>query len=473
VLTRLLLRFARPLLVTGFCRDCAARHLSAFCLFLLCLFLPGRLISPVWAHTSGAQAQLFLTRRATPQEIAARNTHGKYEPANGCYLGAFIDFDPSLKRPLLDQNRTPHQDPAAFEEIVQKSHAMYFFYVGYGHPVPLDWIRWMGAHGKYVHVALEPNDGLKYVRDDAYLRKMADGFARSGAKIFLRFGSEMNGDWVAYNNPVQFRAKFKLVHDVMKKRAPNVAMVWCPYTFPRPGIEAYYPGDDATDWVGVNLYSVTYHNNDLKSPSEYEHPCDLLSWIYDKYAARKPFMICEFGATHYADCEARPRADFATRKIETLYMALPRLFPRVKAINYFDSNNIQFTDHAKNNYAVTDDPVVLASYRNAIRSPYFLDRPLPDNAPPLSAPVPMPLRKGELLKGNVELSCFARTPGDRPTARYKVDGIPIYKANQPNLWTCLWDAGSVTPGRHNLTLEVFSTKGKLVASQSLSIVTAR
>ena len=129
-------------------------------------------------------------------------------------------------------------------------------------------------------------------------------------------------------------------------------------------IEAYYPGDDATDWVGVNMYSVTYHNNSLQAPSRIR--ASLRSAVVDlrhAYAARKPFMICEFAATHYADCDRPPRVDFATRKIETLYAALPRLFPRVKAINYFDSNNIQFTDHANNNYSVTDDPVVLASYR--------------------------------------------------------------------------------------------------------------
>ena len=448
------------------------RSATRFLAVLLCLLCGAFCLhsSSAEASEGGAQGRLFLNRVPTTQEIARRDTHGKFEPAWGCYLGAFIDFDPSLKRPIKDQNRTLHQDPAAFEPIVQKPHPMYFFYLGYGHPAPLDWIRGLSMRGKLVHVALEPNDGLKRVNDDAYLQKLADGFARSGAKIFLRFGSEMNGDWVAYHDPTEYRRAFRVVHDVMRRRAPNVAMVWCPYTFPRPGIEAYYPGDDATDWVGVNMYSVTYHNNDLKAPSENEHVCDLLSWIYNKYAASKPFMICEFGATHYAECEGRPRVDFATRKIETLYAALPRLFPRVKAINYFDSNNIQFTDHAKNDYAVTDDPQVLASYQAGIRAPYYLDRILPDQAPP--PPMPMPLRAGEALRGKVELSCFARSPGDQPTVVYKVDGKPVYKAARAGLWACVWDAGSVKAGRHVLTLEVYSTKGRRVATQTVSVVTS-
>lgn len=485
---------------------------SVFLRFTVFFFLFLTVVAVPAAHSAqSAQAKLFITRPPTPSEIKARDTHGKFEPAIGCYLGAFIDFDPSLKSPVSlpitdlqpprqlvlpaknNFTNTPdrskqtapkmakHQDPAAFETLVQKPHAIYFFYVGYGHPVPFAWIRWLGEHGKLVHVALEPNDGLKKVQDDAYLSKLADGFASTGAKIFLRFGSEMNGDWVSYyHDPAEFRAKFRLVHHVMHKRAPNVAMVWCPYTpyqvhlpLPFGRIEDYYPGDDGTDWVGVNMYSVTYHNNNLNFPGENEHPCDLLAEVYDRYAARKPFMICEFAATHYVDCEKKTRADFATRKIETLYMALPRLFPRVKAINYFDSNNIQFTDHVNNDYSVTNDANVLNSYHNCIRSPYFIERPQPTPAPPFSAAIPMPLRKGELLRGTVEISCFARAPGDRLRVRYKIDGYQIYTADQPLLWTCLWDAGSVKPGRHTLSLEVYDIYEKRVASQTLSVLTAR
>ena len=42
------------------------------------------------------QAILYLTRPLTAQEVARRNTHARFEPPVGCYLGAFIDFDGSL-----------------------------------------------------------------------------------------------------------------------------------------------------------------------------------------------------------------------------------------------------------------------------------------------------------------------------------------------------------------------------------------
>lgn len=458
----------------------AARRLPTACLCIVYALLahpPAEAGEPALPIRK-AQALLYLTRRPTPGEMAARDTRARYEPPVGCYLGAFIDFDPALKRPYRDINQTDHQDPTAFEASVGKLHASYFFYLGYGKPAPLDWIRSLASRNKFVHVALEPNDGLARVRDDAYLRKLADDFRRSGAKIFLRFASEMNGDWTNYHkNPREYRKKFRLVYSVMHRRAPNVALVWCPYTMPNWNIPDYYPGDDATDWVGVNLYSVTFHNNDRRCPCEYEHTADMLTPVYNLYSRRKPIMICEYAATHYASCEKRPRQDFALRKILTLYTALPRLFPRVKCINYFDGNAIHFAgDHAYNDYSVTDDAIVNGIYRNAVSPDYYLPTILPDSRPnPWHMPpmIPMPLRAGELLRGKVVLSCWARTPSDLLSVRYRLDGRIIYKANRPDRWQHVWDAGSVPPGRHVLTLEAVRRNGSVAASQKVSVRTAR
>ncbi|HLJ56681.1 MAG TPA: glycosyl hydrolase, partial [Chthonomonadaceae bacterium] len=206
--------------------------------------------------TGRPEARLYLVRQPTTAEAARLNTHAKYEPAVGCYLGAYIDFDATLTERVRDETGTAHASPTAFEAVAGKLHAMYFFYMGYGKRLPLDWVRELARQGKMVHIALEPNRGLGEVRDDAYLRRLADELKQSGARVFLRFASEMNGKWTRYHgNPGLYRAKFRLVHDVMRKRAPNVAMVWCPYATPRWNITEYYPGDDATDWVGVNMYS--------------------------------------------------------------------------------------------------------------------------------------------------------------------------------------------------------------------------
>lgn len=447
-------------------------RLWSVALVVLALSPPARSAAPSGLRknaggTPGAQAILYLQRKATARETAERDTKAKYEPEFGCYLGGYIEFDKTIKRKIVDFDRVQRRDPSQFEERVGKPHAMYFFYVGYGRNLPLGYIRWLAAHDKFVHIALEPNDGLDKVRDDAYLQRIADELAASKARVFLRFGSEMNGEWTNYHEPKQFREKFRLVHAVMRKRAPNVAMVWCPYATPVRNIPDYYPGDDATDWVGVNMYSVIYHNNKLTAPCDTEHPNDLLATVYNRYAARKPMMVCEFAATHFSECDQRWRPDFAALKIGTLYRALPRLYPRVKAINYFDLS----TDGVHNNYSVTDDPSILEAYRRSTSPPYYLSGG-PSTAT-ANAPVPMPIRKGEMLRGNVDLSCFARGPSDKVSVRYLVDGVTIYKAAHPIDWPCTWDAGSVAPGRHVLALEVFGERGRKVASQTVSVLTSR
>ncbi len=443
----------------------------ALWLFRICFVFSFHDFSAAQSPWSRPQACLYVTQDSTGLVPGARLA--KYEPPAGCYLGAFIDFDGSLHEGYRDVNGSVHHEPEPFEAIVGKPHAMYFFYLGYGRPLPMDWVGRLAAAGKFVHIALEPNGGLSKVHDDAYLHELADDMALTRAKIFLRFASEMNGDWTNYHkDPKEYRRKFRLVYRVMHQRAPNVALVWCPYTSPRRNMEAYYPGDDATDWVGVNMYSVTYHNNKLTMPAEQEHPCDLLGPIYARYSRSKPFMICEFAATHYAACEHRERIEFAERKIAALYTALPRLFPRVKCINYFDSNNIKFVStHGYNDYSVTDHPVIKAAYETVIRSPYFLSAPFEPGASPIRLPIPSRILSDQLLHGNVTLSGWASNGPDACTLVYKVDGRLIYKTSRPTLWDVPWNAGSVPAGRHTLSLEIRNQYDRTVARQSLRIRT--
>ncbi len=419
------------------------------------------------------EAILTLVRPPTRAELTARNSHAKYEPRAGCYLGAYIDFDGTLKPFYTDTSKTEHRDPGTFENFVNRAHAMYFFYLGYGKPLPLDWVTWLHTHNKFVHIALEPNNGLKAVKNDRYLQKLADDMARSHARIFLRFASEMNGKWTAYHgDPTKYREAFRLVHDVMAKRAPNVAMVWCPYFMPSEPIQEYYPGDQFVDWVGVNMYSVTYHNNSLRAPCSEEHPCDMLDTVYKRYAAIKPIMICEYGATHLAACDATPVPDFAIRKLSSLYNSLPAKYPRVKAINYFDSNTLQFAaDLAYNDYSVTNDEHIRSAYNLAVSGSYFLDRPQPwpDNRA-ASPPVAMPIKDGDVLRGNVEIGCWARTPSDRLSVRYLIDNFVVYSADEPDRWTFFWPADKAAIGKHKLMLKILNSHGRTIAEQAHTVI---
>lgn len=285
----------------------------------------------------------------------------KFEPEAGCYVGAFVEKDSAVLGDL-----------SKFEHLVEKKHATYFTYVGYGLPFPRQWVAKVKAAGSAPHIAFEPNDGLEKVVDGPYLRGWARDAYAADCPIFLRFASEMNGNWAAYSgSPKRYIEKFRLVHDVMEAEAPNVAMVWTTFATPQSNIGSYYPGDDYVDWVGINIYSVYYHDGDPTKPADQEDPADFLRYIYRKFADRKPIQVSEFAATHFCRVAGRDTSDFATEKMLRFYRALRTEFPRVKAINWFSLDTIAW-GLADNNYSLLDSPKVLETYRELVKDSYFL-----------------------------------------------------------------------------------------------------
>lgn len=294
----------------------------------------------------------------------------KYEPEKGTYLGAYIV-----------QDVITNDDPVLFNEMTGKTHASFFRYVGYGRMVPQDWLDKVIAAGAAPHIALEPNNGLEEVQDDAYLRDLARQLASVEGPVFLRYASEMNGDWAAYSgDPELFVEKWKLVHGVMREEAPNVMMVWTVFTFPQNAILWYYPGDDYVDWVGVNIYNVVYHNNNLNHRADHQDPLELLDYVYDTFSHRKPIQISEYGATHYTTTDETEYVDFAVEKISRLYTGLISKYPRVKSIFYFNTNNLVNAPLGRriNDYSITNHEVVLEAYRQAVAPDHYLTSMGPD-----------------------------------------------------------------------------------------------
>jgi len=288
----------------------------------------------------------------------------KYEPPEGTYLGAYVYQDTLINGDMKEFNR-----------LTGKKHASFFRYVGYGQPLPQNWIEQLKEVGAAAHIAWEPNEGLDKVKDDEYLRGFARKLKETGIPVFLRFASEMNGDWTAYSgDPKKYIEKWRLVHDVMEEEAPNVMMVWTVFTFPQSTILKFYPGDEYVDWVGVNIYNVVYHNDNIKHRADHEDPLELLDYVYNNFSRRKPIQISEYGATHYTTTDGKYYVDFAIQKITRMYNGIKTKYPRVKSIFYFDVNNLVNAPEGRriNNYSITDDERILKTYSELIKDPHFL-----------------------------------------------------------------------------------------------------
>src|SRR5690606_34134382 len=130
-----------------------------------------------------------------------------------------------------------------FNKMTGKQHSVFFTYHKYGNPFPTAFAENVKTAGGALQLALEPSSGLDAVKEDDYLIQFAKDAAKADVPIFLRHASEMNGSWVKWpGNPQKYVAKFRLVHDVMEKYAPNVAMVFSPSSDPKQTIDDYYPG---------------------------------------------------------------------------------------------------------------------------------------------------------------------------------------------------------------------------------------
>lgn len=416
------------------------------------------------------QMSVGLITPRPPERL--RNDLAMYEPEEGCYLGAYIDLASELQQVYVDQNGRSRKLPSEFEAIVGRPHAMYFFYLGYGKPLPLDWVRKLTAQNKFVHIALEPNEGLERVQDDRYLQDLADAMRESGARIFLRFASEMNGTWVKYHgDPDLYIEKWRLVTRVMRERAPNVAMVWCPYERPVGNIPDYYPGDDYVDWVGINFYSVTYFNQDRKTPAFHMKPREKLSYIYERYSARKPIMICEYATTHFSALEQKNLSAFAIHNIRSLYSDLQTMFPRVKAINYFNTNNLELEHRQNNNYSVTHDLEVLQAYREAIKPDYFLSSP-PDGLISGPGDEHRTLTSGVTLKGRNKIYFWPSDPKRVSTIELYLNGERISTMRGTADWFTTLYTPSFKPGEQTLNWRAFGPGGELLAQDELRVTIA-
>ena len=427
--------------------------------------------------------------RAAPSPAPVPNANArlaKFEPLSGCYIGAFIERDSTVKGSI-----------PTFEELTKKKHASYFTYVGYGRPFPRDWVQKVARNGGAPHIAFEPNDGLDMVADSAYLRAWARDAARTKVPIFLRWASEMNGPWTKYGGkPDQYRAKFALVAKIMKQEAPNVAMVWTPFAKPTSSIESYFPGDEWVDWVGMNIYSVFVHNGDRNRPSADEDPVEFLRFIYDNYSNRKPVHISEFAATIYCKGTEESTVDFAIAKANRFYSALRDDFPRVKSVNWFCLDTVK-AGLAHNNYSLLADGRMLAAYRELVADDHFLshvafnparwNRPIGatttlDNsaltfgdddedllvdsaavAGTITEPFLRGLKNGDLVTDDLQLWAQLPTGMDASGVIWKVDGRTVALSNTRPLKQTIPRARFVE-GSHTAQVVVLTRDGRQIPS---------
>lgn len=416
------------------------------------------------ASDIATDVRVFRVRQADKGETNKLYTGAPLEPIIGCYLGAFIDRDDALGGKYFDENWQEHRSSADFERLTGKKHASYFMYVKYGQKFPSKWVEQLKAEGAIPHIAWEPKS-LGDVKDDAYLQSWGAALRKLEWPVFIRFAGEMNGSWVPYHgNPALYKQKFALVHRALHRASPRVALIWCVNSVPLGNIDDYYPGDEHCDWVGINVYSVPYFDNNLARPAFNASPLTLLDPIYKKYAVRKPIAICEFAASFRAKIDGQTRISLAQNKMALLYSALPLLYPRIKLIDWFSMDTVRHAEPGRklNNFQLTLHKEMLGMYGALTTDPYFMTGPehLAEQRPMLGRE----LQKSESFTGTARLAVWVKTYVARPKVYARLNGKIIYAQARPGAHALDLDLKGLK-GQQKLEVLVYDETGRFIVNR--------
>jgi mannan endo-1,4-beta-mannosidase len=179
-------------------------------------------------------------------------------------------------------------------------------------------------------------------RYDPYIAQFATEARDWGHPFFLRPNWEMNGNWFPWselangNGRGQYVAAWRHIHDIfLAAGAANVTWVWCPYAdtekrLKKAPLKRFYPGDAYVDWTCLDAYN--WGRNPV-NPKPWRSFDELVDPSYleltKKVAPRKPLMLGEFATSPFGGHKAQ--------WIRQMFEKLPRKYPRVRALVYFDT----------------------------------------------------------------------------------------------------------------------------------------
>ncbi|MFW0776073.1 glycoside hydrolase family 26 protein [Paenarthrobacter nitroguajacolicus] len=294
------------------------------------------------------------------------------------------------------------------------------------------------ANGGTMLLTLEPKEGLAAVTLEK-ADELASTLARynnAGVSVIVRFAHEMNGSWYAWGQqPVAYVAAYQRIAEAVHSKTAGSAMMWAPnygggYPFSGGQYQAlagtpdfaaldtdkdgtvtgaddpyapYYPGDDAVDWVGMSLYhwgnTYPWGANVIPEPGKFLQQLtgtyngaggnDLaVPDFYAEYgtARNKPVAIPETAALAVASGAGDNVLAIKEAWWGQLFdPAIPRGYPALKMINWFEWDKKEVEVKATVDWTATKDPQVRAAYTTALPG-WFTFAEAPTECTPAESP---------------------------------------------------------------------------------------
>jgi hypothetical protein len=202
-------------------------------------------------------------------------------------------------------------------------------------------------------------DGIAAGGYDSYLHKAASLAKTLPFEVMIRFGHEMNGDWYGWSGtPTAYVNAWRHVVSVFREDgATNVKWVWSPtvdygsYSFAQ-----YFPGDQWVDYVALDGYN---WGTAGVGTNKWESLHDVFASSYAKITqlSSKPVIFAETSSSEAG-------GDKASWIREGFLKAVPRDFPRVSAVIWFDRD-------AEEDWRIATSGAALAAYREVVASTLY------------------------------------------------------------------------------------------------------
>jgi mannan endo-1,4-beta-mannosidase len=274
-----------------------------------------------------------------------------------CGLASLIPPAEAELPPLVDRVKVgayvhlqgqPYRDPVARQdletlesEIGKLDLVHYFFTWGRAFDEALT----SNVDGRDLMLSMKPEGDLVQRiaggEQDGYIDRFAEQARGYGKPVYLRFGHEMNGEWMTYSaahpdgpSADQFVAAWRhLVDRFRAQGAANVRFVWSPNEkdFPdRAGnrMEDYWPGEPYVDVAGFDGYNWT-DREPVRGDGSNRSFEEVVAAPYHRIAqlTSKEIWLCEFGTVDPG--KGRWFRDmFSSRK-----------FPRLTGVVYFSEDD--------------------------------------------------------------------------------------------------------------------------------------
>ena len=286
-------------------------------------------------------------------------------------------LEPGGHRILHGAGQSPEEFRAYFNAVGEHKPTIYMSYLGLQEK-PADIAAYFtGLKTEldgYGDIYLVPEIGLSMTNDgnpgqhyedkvakgdfDANIEAVCDGLAQLGRPAFLRIGYEFDGSWNGYQ-PEPYKAAWKRIVDRLRAHGlNNVATVWC-IGAQSPDYMKYYPGDDAVDWWGIDLFSV-----DQLAPRGFSN-----DFVHAAAQHGFPVIVCESTPQRVGVLQG----EASWQKWFGPYFTFITTHENVKAFCYISWNWAiypQWSDWGE--ARINRNPVVLDHYKAELANPLFL-----------------------------------------------------------------------------------------------------